>query len=1009
MAENPVPEGTRTRTVLRWMYLVLGRAGGGLFRWAAAALLASTVLMAQNASLSGTVTDPSGGVVRDAEVTLGNELTSAQIHGRSNNDGVYVFSFVPAGRYTLSASASGFHKFEQTHLTVETGQNALVNVQLQLGDTSQTVTVDASGTLINTVDGSVSTLVDRQFVENIPLNGRSFQSLMTAVPGVAAVPSLGAGESGELTVNGQRAEANYFIVDGVSANTGSSAASGTTGYGAGFTGALAGETVLGTTQALVSLEDLEEFRASTSSYSAQYGRTPGGQFIFNTRSGTNEWHGSGFEYLRNGDMDANNWFNNASGFAKQGSRQNDFGGTLGGPLTIPHVYNGKNRTFFFFSYEGLRLRSQQAAVLTGVPSLSLRQAAPAALQPILNAYPLPNGIDRGDGIAYFTSGYTSPSSIDATSIRVDHRFSDSFSIFGRYSQTPSSILSRDSGDLATLISFENHVKTLTLGATNIITPRLTTSLRFNVTWNDGEAADTMTNFGGAAPFSLDSLPGFQNSPTNWFIFNLFFDIHARMGVAPQSTTQRQFNVTDTWSASFGRHNLTWGVDYRRLNNSETLPTMYEFGYVTSESQILSNTMTGITVKQSLLPMQPFSTNFSAYLQDEWKLHPKLSLSLGLRWDLNPAPGDSGGNLPYTVTNTNLLTALVAPKGTPLWATTYRNFAPRLGLAYRAREKSGHETVLRTGFGLFYDLADPNSALGYGGIGTSSSLSLVNLSFPLTTAQLAQLPGASVTVPYSSTVQGFDPHLQLPYTLQWNAAVEQGLGEHQRLTVTYLGASGHRLYSNREYYPAALGNTNFTSAASLLINANNGFSNYDALQVQFERRMAHGLQILSSYTWSHSLDNLSTNFLSLTQEYSSSDFDIRHNFQTALTWSIPAPHGDNALLAAVKNWAIDSRFSARSALPVDIIGVEAVDPSSGASLNYHPNLTGQPLYVSNPSVPGGRAINYAAFAAVPSGIEGDLGRNALRGFDAVQLDLSCGVNSPFSSGSACSFGQKPSIC
>ncbi len=257
----------------------------------------------------------------------------------------------------LHAEATGFSPYTQTGITVTTAQNLELDFRIKIGGAEQSVTVDGGGAQINTTDASVSTVIDRQFVENIPLNGRSFQSLLTIVPGVSVVPSKGQGYGGELSVNGQRTESNYYTVDGIAANIGASP-NVSPGFAAGLAGATPGQTVLGTTQSLVSIDALQEFRATTSTYSAEYGRTPGGQFSFSTRSGTNQFHGSVFDYLRNDAMDANSTFNKRSTpvIARQEERQNDFGGTLGGPVRIPGLYNGTDRTFFFFSYEGLRLK-----------------------------------------------------------------------------------------------------------------------------------------------------------------------------------------------------------------------------------------------------------------------------------------------------------------------------------------------------------------------------------------------------------------------------------------------------------------------------------------------------------------------------------------------------------------------------------------------------------------------------------------------------------------------------
>ncbi len=289
---------------------------------------------------------------------------------RTNGTGFYAISGVEPGTYTIRVTADGFYTEVLAGVTVDVAAKLTEDFQLQIGSASDTVEVNGSGTEINTTDATVSTVINRRFVENIPLNGRSFQSLMTLAAGVTVVPSSGPGSQGELSVNGQRTESNYYTVDGISANTGATVS--TSGSpGAGFSGSTPQGSALGTTQSIVSIDALEEFRATTSSYSAEYGRTPGGQFSFSTRSGTNQWHGSAFDYLRNYGIDAMDRFDTV----KLPERQNDFGGTLGGLIRIPRLYDGRDRTFFFFSYEGLRLTSPQSAQLYEVPSNALRQQA----------------------------------------------------------------------------------------------------------------------------------------------------------------------------------------------------------------------------------------------------------------------------------------------------------------------------------------------------------------------------------------------------------------------------------------------------------------------------------------------------------------------------------------------------------------------------------------------------------------------------------------------------------
>jgi hypothetical protein len=846
----------------------------------------------------------------------------------------------------------------------------------------------------------VSTVIDRQFVENLPLNGRSFQALMTLAPGVLIVPSQGVGQSGELSVNGQRTEANYFTVDGVSANIGASVSS--SGFtGAGFGGATPGETALGTTQSLVSVDALQEFRATTSTYSAEYGRTPGGQFSFQTRSGANQYHGTAFDYLRNDALDANNWFNgytNNPPIAKQALRQNDFGGTLGGFIDIPHLYNGRDKTFFFFSYEGLRLINPTPSQLYEVPSASLRQNAPVALQPFLSSFPVSTQPDNGNGLSYYTAGYSAPSSIDTSSIRIDHSISDKFKIFGRYSDSPSNSTARQPSDLAQVNATIINVKTVTLGATSVLTSKINNEFRFNVTGDDYKSSRTLDNFGGATPLNLSGIPGLQSN--SWLTFFLFYDLYPYYLLEPQSNRERQVNVVDTFTHTLGRHNLKYGVDYRRLVVSEELPPLWEVGFYYSEASVLSNQADGINMYKQTINMKAVYPNTSLFVQDEWKVNDRLSLSYGLRWELNPAPHDANGNTPYTVDQiTDLATVKLAPKGTPLWQTIYTNFAPRLGVAYQAHNGRGNGTVLRAGGGLFYDTGTQLAADGYYGVGTTGFKSFNGDPFPLTTAQIASVPEPNANAPYNVAVWGFDPHLKSPYTVQWNAAVEQQLGEQQTLNINYVASASRRLLTQNFYSPDLLGNPNFISGNGLYLTTNRASANYQSLQVRFQRTLSHGFQSLLAYTWSHSLDDASTNFTIYELERGPSDFDIRNNFQAALSYDVPG-HYDNPLLSyALKHWSLDARISARSSLPVDILSKTTVDSDSGQGLEFHPDrIATQPLYVFNPLAPTGRQINPQAFQekddANGNVIEGNAGRNAARGFDAVQADMTLRRDFPF---------------
>jgi hypothetical protein len=962
-----------------------------LFKKAACSLtllilaLACLPAAAQSASINGLVTDSTNAVVPKVTVELLDPATQTKQTAVTNGSGFYTIPNVMPGQYTINVSGGGFQPETLTDVTVTIGAKVSLNFTLKIGPQTEAVTVDGSQEELNTTDASVSTVVNRNFVENLPLNGRSFQSLITLSPGVIVVPSAGPGSSGEISVNGQRTEANYYTIDGISANTGASVSS--SGYpGGGFSGATPQESALGTTQSIVSIDALQEFRESTSSYSAEYGRTPGGQFSFSTRSGTNLYHGTAFDYLRNDALDAKNFFDTT----KLPERQNDFGGTFGGAIRIPHVYDGRDKSFFFFSYEGLRLQQPQAAQLYEVPSNTLRQIAPVALQPFLDAFPTTTSPDLGNGLADLTVGYSAPSRLDTTSIRIDHSFSDRFKIFGRYSYVPSQSESRQPTDLAQVNNTVRNIQTFVFGASSIITSNIADEFRFGFTTNDYNSNRYLDNFGGATPFAISSVPGLNNG--SWLTFFLFYGLYPYYLIEPQSNRQHQVNLVDSLTWNVGRHSFKYGVDYRLLITQEALPPLWEVGYYYDEPSVLANNPAGLYVYTQSINMDAHSSNFSFYAQDEWKATPRLSISYGVRWDINPPPFDGAGNTPYTLNQiTDLSTAVIAPKNTPLWKTTYGNFAPRLGVAYQLNSKAGRETVLRAGGGLFYDTGTTLSAEGYYGVGTTGFGNYTGQgAFPATLAQVQGTPLPSAASPYNAPVFAFDPNLKLPYTGEWNVAVEQAIGTQQSLTINYVASAGRRLLSQFFYEPQDLPtpNQNFSGGSGLYVTTNAASSDYNSLQVKFERKLSHGLQFLASYTWSHAIDNATTNFTIFQLERASSDYDIRNNFQTALSYNVGGRYSNPIVAYALTHWAFDARVSARSALPVDILdGPSIINASSGATTNYHPNrVADTPLYLDGGV--GGRIINFNAFTPGPTGgtVDGDAGRNIARGFDAVQADL-----------------------
>jgi hypothetical protein len=977
--------------------------------------------------------DPNGAIIIEATVTAKNVDTGVETVVQTNEDGIYRFANLSPGSYEFTVSKRGFKLIVKPGVTLHLADTISLNFNMVVGGINETVTVQAGASMINTTDASISTVVDQSYIKNMPLNGRSFQDLILLTPGIVTntPQSSGAlGQTGEFSVNGQRTESNNYMVDGVSANVG--AAANIFGYamtdGAGASGSVPAATALGTTQALVSVDDLQEFRVESSTYSAKYGRNPGAQLVFETKSGTNQWHGTASEYLRNDYFDATdyftNWFRSVNPvLTKPPVRQNDFGGTLGGPVRIPGLYNGKDKTFFHVSYEGLRLTLPQPAALFLVPDLCMRGDTPscgsgrapaaAGLLPIVQAYPLPNGPNvlcdpaadptcpssGQSGLAQLATTWSNPAYTNTTSVRFDHTVSQKLQLFFRFSNSTSD---QESKGLPDQIQFGLYVppsqvsrnpyttRTYTAGTNSVFNSRLSNEFRFNYTSNVTSSTLDIEAFGGAKPANFAQLAGI-NSPTAsvgvGFALNSGFLILAPQVVA---SAQNQWNFLNTVHFVLGRHQMSFGGDYRRL-----APYAVPFNPAISyfyfgESDIEANTNASV-FDSAFGPAHPLYTNYSLFAQDEWKATQRLSLSFGLRWDVNPAPGVTQGLMPYTLTFQGTPdTWTLQPAGTRLWKTTWFNFAPRLGAAYIVRNTPGRETVVRVGGGLFFDSGQQMGSLAFEGPGFSAGNFDASTSFPGSpSVPPIQNPPDPATF---FQIYGYYPHLQMPYTLEWNATVEQALGNSQAVTFSYVGShAGRLLQTNRYDSPIAPGG---------LFAIQNGLtSDYDSAQLQFRRRLSHGLTALGSYTWSHCLDYGSTN-VTFGYQRGNCDFDVRHNLQAAFSYDLPNVGHGGIARALLHHWGIDDRFMVRSAFPVTLVGnvlalINGKRYDGGVSL-----VPSQPIYLyganctsvlqslgnlqPNQGCPGGRAINPNALMPVDSGI-GDAPRNFARGFGAWQMN------------------------
>jgi hypothetical protein len=949
---------------------------------------------AQSAQIQGQVSDSSGALIPKAAVRVVNQQTGTERKVSTNGSGQYSVPGLDPSVYKIFVQASGFSMAVSTPITLNVAQNAVLDFKMQVGQASETVSVDGSGAQINTTDATVSTVIDRKFVENTPLNGRSFQALILLTPGaVTTSPQrTSSTTTGDISINGQRTESNYYTVDGVSAVSGISSAA----TGAGTSGSLPASTALGTTQALVSVDALQEFRVESSTYSAEYGRNPGGQISMATRSGTNDWHGNVFDYFRNEALDANSWFNDNTTpiTRKPPERQNDFGGTLGGPVRIPHFYDGKNRTFFFFSYEGLRLTQPTAAGINVVPDLALRQSVTGPVQQFLNAFPLPTpgAPDLGNGLGEYIGSWSNPSHVDTTSIRIDHNLGQRIHLFFRFSDTPSDSVTRGTSINAvspsTLLTTAYLSRTYTLGATAHVLHNVDNDFRLNFSSNDGTSSQALDGLGGAVPIDINGLQGVAN-PAQTTVYLNFPGYLTGLSQGIAVGKQRQWNLVDSVNIPHGNHAIKVGIDWRRLAPTIEQSTPFINDFFFSAASVQASSLDyGYGI--SSLPNYPVYTNFSAFIQDTWRATSRLSVSSGIRWDVNPAPGVSQGLMPYTIAGLDdLSTMTLAPQGTPLWKTSWYNFAPRLGVAYVLNSNAERQTVIRGGGGVFFDTGQQNGSYAYNGPGFSAT-SFFGRLFGKPTAFPAPVALVNPTItrppvgPYQ-IVYVNPPHFQLPYTFHWNASWEQALGRSQSFSISYVGANGRKLLELDSMDVSAY-NPNF----STIYEYKNGLtSSYNSLQVKYQRQVARGLQALASYTWSHSLDYGSFNAL-YPYTRGNSDFDVRHNATAALSYDLPAVRSSSSFLDIVtSNWGIDGRFTARTGFPVTLEGNSYVDPNTHQTyyggLNLVPNVSLY-LYGSRSLYPGGRRINPAAFTLPPTGQVGNAPRNFVNGFGSAQCDL-----------------------
>jgi hypothetical protein len=997
--------------------------------------IASLHAQVTTTSISGTVSDPSGAVVSNAEVTVTNVGTGLTRVTKTGSGGEYRVDQMPVGEYQVEITSQGFKKFVGRGITLEINVIARVDASLGLGAASETVEVVGEATLVNTSNAQVGRTVEHAEIMNLPIVGRNIYTLLSLTPGVASNANsivLGYPEQRTMInggVDGGAGSVNYYL-DGGNNMTG----------------------LRNTGNIAPNPDAVEEFRVITNSYSAEFGRFASGVINIITRSGTNEFHGSLFEYLRNNDLNANNW---NSVLATPPLHRNQFGGAIGGPVI-------KNKTFFFGTYSGLRQITSNFFNGGVVPTALERtgdfsQSKVKPTDPLNGANPFPNNlipIQRFDPTALtILNKYiplanspnniwqgTSPSPFVTNEFlaKVDHSFSDRHRFSLSYFETsgnntiPGGGNPPASGNLNW--STQNFIwrqHNANASDTFIINPSMVDQVWASYTRNFGARLSTpQLSLGDlGSQFKIQGTPSLpQLSVSGYFTL-------AQAISGPEAGTNF-YSVRNMLSWIRGSHTFKFGgelsldkdIQQTLLNNYGTFSFT---GTKAKSSNALSDFLLGlpITMNQDapVLALDNFYTG-ALFAQDDWKISRRLTLNLGLRWDVQQAPTDpqdKEATFKLGVQSTVLPTAptglLVVGDpgvGRGIVSTPWTHFSPRLGLAWDPF--GGGKTSIRAAAGLFYGSVSGNEW------NTTSNFQpfAVRQQFPNVTSltnPYGALPGGVSPFPftYSPKTPGFilpagifgiAPDFRWPYTYQLNFSVERQITKDLSVTAGYVGSLGRRLPFaidlNYPVYNSTATSANVNSRRPIDTNLLSSIqsvesvmnTSYHGLQITVEKRMGHHLGVKAFYTFAKAiegatLENSTTmggaeDFRNLALERGRSDFDRRHVVVTSVIWDMSYFDKTNPVLKAVVNgWQLASTITLQSGLPFNV--TTGTDVNFDGNNNDRPNLGGNPFLDPNRSRSEvtGAWFNTGAFTSPGSGADGNTQRNLLTGPGSKNVDLS----------------------
>ena len=940
------------------------------------------------ANVSGDVEDASGARLTSVSIKLLNLQTGNENVAATDAAGEFLIPGVLPGLYSMQVQREGFAAVHLAGLSLNVGESRQFRIKLRLSTVEQTVDVDASGQSLNTEDAQMTTVVNAYLVNNLPLNGRSFQDLIAMTPGSVSV-SPQVPRSGGFSVNGQPSDTNVYWVDGISANFGTGPLDADLKVPAA--GQYASVTSLGTTHGLVALDALQEFRVVASTASAEYGSAPGGQFSLLTRQGTDQIHATAYAYLRNGYFDAADWFGLYGDKNSLYYYQQDVGGSLGGPLKFWTPKAVQSRTQLFGSYEEMHVQQRTAVLVEYAPNGQLISNAPAPVQAAFQALPagytgFPPTSTAGL-VEEFDFEPSPPSFLKSMDFRVDRTFGARLSGFARFGGTPSG---SESQTLQTVADAKLSNQSLTLGLDEQISSQAGNELRLGWARASSRSVSSIKPQNPyIAPVYLPAAlgsPGASKDTRSELYMRIAGIGETSAWTDGGDNALRQIEARDTFSLQRGLHLLRVGIDARNLHSAVVpLPWTIEADYLSADS-VLTNSADVLLLRRNE-PAHPVFQRFAAFAQDQWSVARNLTVNAGLRWEVNPPPASSDKRDAFRVNGNpdTPQTLSVSPRGTPLWKTDWLAAGPRIGAAWQPVQSAGRELILRAGLGVLFDTPNRAAVPAFTALGFTSTSLITGAAIPATVA-----PPPSPEVPGPATLGFVFPRtLRDPFSLQWNLSVERAVGERQSVVLSYVGASGRDLL-------LPLRQTVYSPATPLqeVVSFPSGLSSqFSSLQLAYRGQYRASLAWLTSYAWSHALDFGSPNPWT-TPTRGNADTDIRQNLQTAVSWTLPQPEARGLIHNALSGWGVDSRYLLRSAYPVTVLGNLFHDPVTGEHFYTGSNLIpGKPLYLFNKSLPGGRMLNggpdaaTGAFQLPAGGSQGNAPRNFARGFGAQQLSFS----------------------